>query len=170
MNKKKIALIGMPGCGKSTLGEILKDKLGITLIDLDKYIVELENKSIEELFSFGEDIFRKAESDALKKALEIEEDLIISTGGGIVKISENVKNLKKNAIVVFIDREIDDIFNDIDTDSRPLLKNNKKALVDLYDERYNLYKNTCHIHIKNKGNIDNIAEEIVSKILDYKGL
>lgn len=170
MDKIKIALIGMPGCGKSTLGEILKGKMNIKLIDLDDYIVEAEKKSIDELFSIGENIFREAESKALEKVLEKEEDIIISTGGGIIKIDKNVKNLKNKSIVVFIDREIEDIFSDIDAESRPLLKNNKKALIDLYDERYNLYKKTCHIHIKNKGNIDNIAEEIISKIVDYKGL
>ncbi|MEG0641721.1 MAG: shikimate kinase, partial [Clostridium sp.] len=97
---KRIALIGMPGCGKSTVGEILAIKLNKKLIDLDDYIIKREEKSIDELFEIGEYFFREAETRALKK-VATEENVILSTGGGIIKEKENSNILGKNFIVVF---------------------------------------------------------------------
>lgn len=164
----KVALVGMPGCGKTTLGKMLSEKIDLELIDLDEFIVEEENKSIDELFKIGEDVFRKAESNSLEKVALRETPVILSTGGGIVKIQSNINILKENFLVIFIDREIDDIFGDIDTNSRPLLKNNKNALINLYNERYSLYKKASSIQIKNKGSIEKVLDEIVKEILNYK--
>lgn len=170
MNKDKIALIGMPGCGKSTIGKALKDKIGYNLIDLDELIVKLEGKCIDDIFAGGEDVFRKAESRALKESAKESGKTLVSTGGGIVKIPENINILREEFIVIFIDRSIDDIFEDIDTDSRPLLKNNKGALIDLYNERYDLYKKASHIYINNKGNIFDVIDNIVKEIENYQDL
>ena len=165
-NIRKIALIGMPGCGKSTIGKMLSEKTKIDLIDLDEYI-EGKGQSIESLFEKGENTFRNCETDCLKETANIEKSLILSTGGGIVKIKQNVDILKENFIVVFIDRPLDNIYSDIDVNTRPLLKNNKEALINLYNERYNLYKDACHIKIDNVFNIEKVVEIIINKIDKY---
>lgn len=167
--ESKIALIGMPGCGKSTIGKMLQEEMDLNLIDLDEYIVKLEEKTIDDLFSIGEDIFRTAETNALIRTSNLEGSFIVSTGGGIVKKEENIKILKDNFIVVFIDRSLESIYEDIDASTRPLLKNNKDALLNLYKERYDLYKAACHIQINNKFDINEVVKNIISEIKVYKG-
>ncbi len=162
----KIALIGMPGCGKTTIGKMLSEKTKVNLIDLDEYIEE-KGESIDSLFEKGEDVFRKCETNCLRETANINQALILSTGGGIVKIKQNVDILKENFIVVFIDRPLDNIYNDIDINTRPLLKNNKEALINLYNERYSLYKDACHIKIDNVFDIEKVVETIIDKVNKY---
>ncbi|MEF9933799.1 MAG: shikimate kinase [Clostridium sp.] len=157
---KKIALIGMPGCGKTTIGEKLESETGIGLIDLDKYIVEVSGRSIEDMFNISEDEFRREETKALKMVNM--DSVILSTGGGIIKREENRDHLKKNYRTIFIDRPLESILSDVEDESRPLIKGNKERLIGLYNERYDLYKEVCDFHIVN----DSTLEEITSKILD----
>ena len=82
---KNIVLIGMPACGKSTIGYWLSKKIGYPLLDTDKYLEEKENRIISDIFSNeGEEYFRNLETKYLKELSE-KEGLIISTGGGAVK-------------------------------------------------------------------------------------
>ena len=84
---KNIVLIGMPACGKSTIGYWLSKKIGYPLLDTDKYLEEKENRIISDIFSNeGEEYFRNLETKYLKELSE-KEGLIISTGGGAVSDS-----------------------------------------------------------------------------------
>ena len=85
---------------------------------------------------------------------------IISSGGGVVKKRINIEYLKKNSIVVFIDRPVENILGDIEVEKRPLLANGKEVLYKLYDERYDLYKEYCDYRVENTGSL----EEVVNKI------
>lgn len=164
MNKKKnIALIGMPGCGKSTLGKILSRKVDMKIIDVDTYIEKEEKKTISEIFQMGEEYFRDIESKYVNKLSDCE-GTIICTGGGIIKKEVNIKNLKKNSTIVFIDRPLECIISDVEIDTRPLLKGNKEKIYKLFQERYELYKKYCDIHIlNNKGMLDTV-EAIIKKL------
>ena len=104
---KNIVLIGMPACGKSTIGYWLSKKIGYPLLDTDKYLEEKENRIISDIFSNeGEEYFRNLETKYLKELSE-KEGLIISTGGGAVKKKENIDILKKNGIVmIFLKKTI----------------------------------------------------------------
>ena len=95
---KNIILIGMPGAGKTTLGKLLSNITGFRLIDSDAFIEEKTGESITDLFQIGEDYFRNIESDAYKEIAD-SEDTIVSTGGGVVKRSENIVALKKSGTV-----------------------------------------------------------------------
>ena len=118
---KNIVLIGMPACGKSTIGYWLSQKIGYPLLDTDKYLEEKENRIISDIFSNeGEEYFRNLETKYLKELSE-KEGLIISTGGGAVKKKENIDILKKNGIVIFLNREINDISKE-NHKHRPLLQ------------------------------------------------
>lgn len=156
---KNIVLIGMPGCGKSTIGKLLSKEVGVKLIDLDEYIVESNGITIEEMFNQGEEFFRHKETMAVKEVSQ-NSGVIISTGGGVVKRAENMKYLKANGFIVFIDRSPEKIVETIDNSGRPLLKSSIKNIFRLYTERYELYKKYSHITIPNNNEIENTLREI----------
>ncbi|MPQ44586.1 shikimate kinase, partial [Clostridium tarantellae] len=139
--KKNILLIGMPGCGKTTLGKELAKKINYKFIDMDEFIVENSGKSIKELFEKGEENFRKIESKCCE-ILSTFDYVVISSGGGVIKKEKNIRYFSKFNIV-FINRPIYLIMKDLDINSRPLLQEGKEKLINLYKERihlYNIYK------------------------------
>lgn len=159
---KNIVLIGMPACGKSTIGYWLSKKIDYPLLDVDRYLEEKENRIISDIFSNeGEEYFRELETKYLKELSE-KEGIIISTGGGAVKKKENIDILKENGIVVFLNRTIDDISRE-NHRNRPLLQN-PDNIQKLYDERIKLYKRYADIIIKNDDNIDVIVDRIITAL------
>ena len=160
---KNIVLTGMPGCGKSTIGSMLSKYLGMDFIDMDNYIEKHEQKSIKEMFSISEEFFRDAESKCAKELGKLNSH-IIATGGGIIKRKENIEHLKDNSIIIFINRPVENIIMDIDTDTRPLLAEGKEKMYNLYNERIELYKKYCDIEINNNGNILEAIDAIMKII------
>ena len=159
---KNIVLIGMPACGKSTIGYWLSKKIGYPLLDTDKYLEEKENRIISDIFSNeGEEYFRNLETKYLKELSE-KEGLIISTGGGAVKKKENIDILKKNGIVIFLNREINDISKE-NHKHRPLLQDINN-IQKLYDERIDLYKKYSDIIIKNNDDTSIIVDRIITAL------
>ena len=158
--RDKVVLIGMPGCGKTTIGRLLAEKLNYDFYDMDIYIEEKNNKSIKDIFSNGEESFRKLETEACKD-LSYKNKAIISSGGGVVKKKENIDILNKDSIIVFIDRPVEKILEDVDIESRPLLKDGKDKLYTLYNERYELYKQSADIIVDNSGDITEVIDNII---------
>ena len=159
---KNIVLIGMPGCGKSTIGYRISQKINYSFFDADKYLEEKENRIISDIFSKeGEEYFRKLETKYLKD-LSKKEQIIISTGGGAVKKKENIDILKQNGIIIFLDRTIEDISKE-NHENRPLLQNIEN-LWKLYDERINLYRKYADIIIKNHDDMNVIVERIITTL------
>lgn len=157
-NKKiNIALIGMPSSGKSTIASILSNTLNKTLIDTD---LEIEKEINQPISSFltkqNEEQFRDIESKIID-GVSKKNNLIISTGGGVIKRKENIDKLKRNALIIFIDRSLDLLQA---TSSRPL-SNNKKDLEQLYNTRYQLYLNSCDYVVKNNDTIEKTIKEIL---------
>ena len=159
MNEKSITLIGLPVCGKSTIGDLLSKKLNYAFIDMDNYIEEEQGKTIIEIFKNGEDYFRTIETETCK-VLGQKSKTIISSGGGVIKKAINIDLLKENSIVVFIDRPVENILSDIEVEKRPLLANGKEVLYKLYDERYDLYKNYCDYRVENTGSLEDVVNKI----------
>lgn len=156
---KNIVLIGMPGCGKSTIGKRLSKETGLKFIDLDEYIVKRNSMTIEEMFEKGEEFFRDREAEVVKEVSN-NSRAIISTGGGVIKRAENIKHLKENGIIIFIDRSIEKIVQTLDDSKRPLLKDNIKRIYNLYEERYELYKLYSDIIISN----DDVVEKTIKEV------
>jgi shikimate kinase len=157
--KSKVVLIGMPGCGKSTIGRLVSKELNFKFVDMDKYIEDMTYKTIPELFEKGEDYFRDFETLACKELSE-KNNMLISSGGGVVKRKENIDILKKEAYIIFIDRPLEDLLNDVDISKRPLLKDGSKKIIKLYEERYELYKSSAHEIVKNDKGIRDTVNEI----------
>ncbi|MEG2670057.1 MAG: shikimate kinase [Oscillospiraceae bacterium] len=163
-----IILIGMPGCGKTTIGKMLADDLKYQFCDLDIKIENEQKLAITQIFSeYGESRFRELENLALVDAMN-KKDSIISTGGGIIKRTENVEIMRKFGIVVFIDRPIENIISDVDIKSRPLLLDSKNNLYKLFDERYDLYRNACDLHIINNESMDKVTKNIIDEVKFYE--
>lgn len=160
---KNIVLIGMPGCGKTTFGKMVADNLYYDFIDMDEFIEQKYNMTIPEMFEISESYFRKRETE-VAKLLGKMNDKVIATGGGVVKNEENIKYLKENSIIIFIDRSVDDIMSDVDISYRPLLAKGKEEVLKLYNERYELYKNSADIIIKNDEDINIVLEKILGEI------
>lgn len=163
MKKDSILLIGMPGCGKTTIGIELAKRLNYTFCDMDKYIEDISKRSIKELFDISEDHFRDYESRACRE-LKDKKLSVISSGGGVVKREENVNYFRENSIVIFIDRPVELIIKDVDTTSRPLLKDGATRLYNLYSERYNLYNKYCTFKVSNTTSIEDVLDKIINII------
>ncbi len=162
---KNIVLIGMPGCGKSTIGRLVNSETGLRFIDLDDYIVKSNHMSIEEMFNQGEEFFRDKETEAVKE-ISRDSGVIISTGGGVIKREENMERLKNNGVIIFVDRSPEKIIETLDDSVRPLLKDGVKRIFDLYKERYELYKKYSDIVIFNNEEL----EKSVNEVKDIIGL
>ena len=153
---KNIVLIGMPGCGKSTIGTLLAEKLGRTLADADEKIISLAGKSIPEIFAQdGEPTFRDWETKALTE-LGKQSGLVIATGGGCVTQKRNYPLLHQNGYLVWLERDC----SVLPTDGRPLSQAND--LGKMYAARKPLYEAFADIRVENTGT----PAETVQKILD----
>lgn len=157
--KNKIVIIGMPGSGKTTLGRMLAEELNIKFFDMDEYIVDKTGKSTIQLFENGEEYFRDIESETCKELSQYD-NILISTGGGVIKRKKNIDALKKEGLIIFIDRPVDNILGDVDVSFRPLLKDGKEKLLKLYDERYALYNEYAEEIVLNNSDIRTVVDRI----------
>lgn len=158
-SKRNIVLVGMPGCGKSTLGRVLAERLGLDFIDGDEEIVRREGMPVPQIFAErGEAAFRDCESAAIRESLAPRGGCVIATGGGAILREENVFRLKQNGVLVFLDRPLDQIAA---TGDRPL-SSNREMLEQRYRERYPKYCACADVHL----HIGSDVGENVEKILD----
>ena len=160
--RDKVVLIGMPGSGKTTIGKVLAKELSYNFYDMDIYIEKKNKRKIKDIFNDGEDCFRKLETEACRD-LSLKKRAIISSGGGVVTRKENIEILKKDCIIIFIDRPTEDIVGDVDIESRPLLKDGRDKIYKLYEDRYNLYVDACDVVIKN----NEFLRDAVNEMLRY---
>jgi shikimate kinase len=162
-DKVNIAIIGMPGAGKTTIGKMLAQSLNREFIDTDQYIESSSGMTVAEIFGHGETFFRDLEAAAYKNISEGTQR-VIATGGGAVKSKDNMNNLQGTSLVVFIDRPVEQIAKDIDFSTRPLLKDGIKSLRKLYDERIELYKGYSDIIVRNEATMEALVKNIISMI------
>ena len=155
--RRNLVLIGMSGCGKSTLGKLAAEKLGKTFVDTDAEIIKRIGMSIADYFAaYGEDSFRKVESEVVQE-ISTQNNLVISTGGGVIKYPENIRWLKGNGTVIWIQRDPELLESG---NGRPLVPD-QEAVRRLYKERLPLYTAAAETIIENDGN----EEEALQKIL-----
>ena len=154
---ENIVLIGMPGCGKSTIGKVLAEKLGKQFVDIDQQIVYHAGMPIPEIFAqSGEKGFRKLETEVLSQYGKAS-GLVISTGGGCVTRSENYPILHQNGRIIWIQRDL----NLLPTDGRPLSQQNK--LSEMYRIRKPLYEQFADYAVDNNGSLNETIHAILHK-------
>ncbi|MCD8118058.1 MAG: shikimate kinase [Lachnospiraceae bacterium] len=139
---KNIYLIGFMGSGKTTIATALAEKLGLTEIEMDAWIVNKEGMSINDIFAkFGESYFRQVETDLLRE-LAGKEDIIVSCGGGAVLREENAALMRQAGRILLLKAKPETIYERVkDSTERPLLNGNMnvdyiRGLMDARQPRY----------------------------------
>ncbi len=138
-----IFICGFMGCGKTTVGRILAQKLGLPLIDTDAYLVEQEGMTIPEIFAQkGEPYFRKIEAQAIRTLCD--RDGVIACGGGAMLNAESAAYARKHGTVVLLDESFAACYRRIQGDTnRPIVQRSTRAeLEDLFNRRSVIY----HMH------------------------
>lgn len=155
---ENIVLIGMPGCGKSTIGQKLSTATGKPFLDADKELERIYGVSIPDVIrSKGEEAFRAMETEVLG-ILGKQSGVIIATGGGCVTRPENYPLLHQNGTIFYLRRD----FSKLPTKGRPLSQSN--ALSDLFSKRQPLYEKFGDIQVDNNGDDFSVAADKIRKI------
>ena len=142
---ENIILIGMPGCGKSSIGERLAEITGKSFADSDIRTIEQTGRSAEDIIcSEGEEYFRKVET-GIAKAEGAHTGRVIATGGGVVTRNENLDLLRQNGRIVYIKRSLEKL----SSDGRPISAANR--IEDLFDQRKDAYESWSDFEIENTG-------------------
>ncbi len=160
-SKGNIVLTGMPGSGKSTVGKLINID-GYEFIDTDEQIEKRCGCTIKELIAVkGETYFRDLESEVIRD-VSSESCRVISVGGGAVLREENVKYLKRNGKLFFINADIKRLRA---TDDRPLSDTYEK-LAKLYSERMSIYQSTADVIVPDMGTSEAEAQYIMKKRME----
>lgn len=156
---ENIILIGMPGCGKTTVGKLIAEKTGKTFVDADARLVEKAGKTIPEIFTeIGEAGFRNLETKTLAE-LGKESGLVIATGGGCVTQDRNYPLLHQNGTIFWLQRDI----AALPTDGRPLSQSND--LTKMYEARKPMYQHFADKTVDNNGDPE-AAVDTIAKFLE----
>ncbi|MBQ6060041.1 MAG: shikimate kinase [Clostridia bacterium] len=150
MPDRHIFLIGMQGCGKSSLGKRVARETGLSFMDTDAMVAASAGCTVNEFFEkYGEETFRRAETGALS-LLTREHPMIISTGGGTIMNPVNRHIMRAWGAIVLIDRPLEEILSDIKLDRRPTLRDGGLAEVErVYNERIGIYRDLADITVRN---------------------
>ena len=156
-DKRNIVLSGMPASGKSTVGKIIAEQLHREFIDTDSLIVERAGEIAKIFAQKGERYFRDLESEIIRELAPMS-GKVISLGGGAILRPENVKALRQNGEIFFIDRSPEYL---IPTDDRPLA-DEKEKIMRLYDQRIDTYMNTADYVIDGDCDPEDVADSIIN--------
>ncbi len=150
MLKMHVFLVGMAGSGKTSLGKRLAQNLNLRFVDTDQRVSEMMGMTVNEIFAaFGEDFFRNAETGALIELVG-ETPCIVSTGGGLCTVPENVTIMRNHGVIIHIDRPLDQILSDIKMDRRPTLAGGThEDVIDQYNRRIGFYRSAADYRLDN---------------------
>ena len=155
---ENVVLIGMPGCGKSTIGRALARRQGKAFLDLDRLIEERAGKSIPAIFAQeGEEAFRTLESWAVREA-GARTGCVISTGGGVVTRAENCAPLRQNGVIIHLTRHLDRL----PTAGRPVSQSTD--LQTLWERRRGLYAAFADRTVDNGGPLEETLDTIEKEL------
>ena len=157
-NTQNIILIGMPACGKSTVGKILAQSLNRNFFDADEEFEKTYTMTpADAINTYGEERFREMEEVVLA-TLGKKSGAIIATGGGAVTRAKNYPSLHQNGIIVYIKRDI----SQLSTESRPLSK--AGSLKVLFEKRKPLYESFADLEVNSQSTPEKTAKEIENQI------
>ncbi|MFQ5800722.1 MAG: shikimate kinase [Candidatus Hydrothermarchaeales archaeon] len=164
---KNIILTGFMGAGKSAVGKKLAERLSMEIIDTDDVIEQESGMKISDIFSqSGEPHFRKLEKIVVEEVSTFNNHVII-TGGGVVVNKENIENLRKNGIIVYLHTTPEVIYERVKSEThRPLLqaKDPMKKIKELLDYRAQFYANNDIEVDTSNLSVDEVVEEIIKHL------
>lgn len=149
------------GCGKTTLGKALAQRLHHKHIDTDDLAEEYFGMPIPQVFKErGEDGFRDGETEVLRKLCK-HHNRIVSTGGGIILREENIDLMRKSGTVIWIKRDPSLIVQNPRIQKRPLLEKDVSAIYPIWEQRKSLYKKACHFVVYNDDDKEKTMKELL---------
>ncbi len=158
---KNLVLIGMPGSGKTKMGQLLARRFALPLLDTDAMVEAAAGMPIPQIFErFGEGRFRDMESQAALQAAQVR-GAVVATGGGMVLRQANMDALARTGVIFFRDRPPQAILGE-DHKGRPLLAQDAQRVFQLYEERLGLYKRYAHHYIAPTETYQEAAEQIAA--------
>jgi len=156
-----IVLIGMPSCGKTTIGQLIANKMKRTFVDTDEKIRTDSGMDLTDIIkNNGEPFFRTLETAAVKQIGKAT-GIVIATGGGIVTKNENFHPLKQNSLIFYLQRPLDKLISD----GRPL-SSTKEKIAALFEVRSPLYESLADYKV-NSDNLEEAADEIIKIFNNY---
>jgi shikimate dehydrogenase len=156
MPKKHLILIGMPGCGKSSVGARLAAALGAPFVDADlAFAAHYGISPADCITAEGEAAFRQKESDLLGTLLASKEPQVLACGGGIVERAENIDAMRERGLVLFLERPLCDLA----TEGRPLSA--RHGVDALWARRQPLYARAAHRTVAAKESVEATAQAIL---------
>lgn len=162
MDKRNVVLVGMPSCGKSTVGVILAKTLNKNFVDTDILIQQQEGKTLQEIINEeGNDVFHQIEENVLLSFEE--EDCVVATGGSAIYFDNAIDKFKQNGTIVYISVGLKTVLqrlNNIKT--RGVTLDKGQTLEDLYNYRVPMYEKQADIIISGD---DKTVEEVVTEIV-----
>lgn len=153
-----ISLVGMPGAGKTTVGRILAEKLGMGFCDTDEEIEKIAGESPEKIIGkYGEERFREIETEVAESVSSLR-GVVIATGGGTILREKNVEKLRSCGVVIWLGRDL----NLLAQNNRPLSKN--MPISRLFKQREEYYVAASDKKIENDEAAEKTAEKIITEI------
>lgn len=160
--KDNVVLIGMMGCGKTTVGGLLAQELGFTFVDTDQYIEAALGRTIPDIFAKeGEAFFRDWELGAAEE-LARRKGLVIACGGGLPTRADSIASLKYSGTVIFLRRDPGEIYDNVSMGGRPLGQQGREAFLERYAQREPIYLEWAD-HVVD---VQPVPEETVQRILE----
>lgn len=171
MKKQNIFLIGPMGSGKSTIGKNLAQLMRLPFYDSDQVIESRTGVSVSWIFELeGEEGFRHRESFIISELTQLQ-GIVLATGGGVVVTPENLKNLSKRGIVIYLNVSIEIQLQRTRYGGRPLLNcaDPKERLLDLNSKRDPLYRSIADLIYNTDDLIPlKLAQSIKDDVVDFK--
>jgi shikimate kinase len=172
LGRRNLVLVGLMGAGKSAIGRLVAQQLGLPFIDTDTEIERVSRMTISELFAaYGEEEFRALETRVIKRLMR-SGPRVVSTGGGAFINEKTRRQIERGGVSVWLNADLDVLWERVNKrDHRPLLKteNPKQTLKDLMDKRYPIYA-LADVTVQSRDERKEvIAAEVLTAVIDHIG-
>ncbi|RVI29059.1 shikimate kinase [Sinorhizobium meliloti] len=171
LGKRNLVFIGLMGAGKSAIGRLTAQALGVPFVDSDHEIERVSRMTVSDLFAtYGEEEFRALEARVLKRLLR-SGPRVVSTGGGAYINERSRRHIKKGGLTIWLNAELDVLWERVNKrDTRPLLKteNPKQTLENLMRARYPIYAEADLTVLSRDVKKEAMVEEVLAAIVDHQ--
>lgn len=171
LGKRNLVFIGLMGAGKSAIGRLTAQALGVPFVDSDHEIERVSRMTVSDLFAtYGEEEFRALEARVLKRLLR-SGPRVVSTGGGAYINERSRRHIKKGGLTIWLNADLDVLWERVNKrDTRPLLKteNPKQTLENLMRARYPIYAAADLTVLSRDVKKEAMVEEVLAAIADHQ--